>query len=242
MSKRLPIWASTHVGRLRTTNQDRCRTPEWLATGANEEWRGTAERVGGWIVIADGMGGHGAGETASEVAVQSMARLLPLARTQEHLVEAIQTANYHVHEAMTADGGLPGMGTTIVGALLQGDFCTFFNVGDSRAYLLHGPLLTMHSLDHTLDVDRSSGMRSHTLTQSLGGTLTMRRLSPNIEQVAITPGDIILLCSDGLTDLVKEDKIAMLLRSKSTHPATALVDAALAAGGRDNVTVAVLAP
>jgi PPM family protein phosphatase len=157
------------------------------------------EPVGGWVVIADGMGGHGAGEVASEVAVQSLAKLLPTVCTRERLIDAIQIANERLHKAMSVEGGSPAMGTTVVGILLRGNSCTFFNVGDSRAYILRGWVLTRHSVDHTPDAGRVSGVRSHALTQSLGGTLTRRRLNPNVQEIAISPGDLILLCSDGLT-------------------------------------------
>lgn len=173
--------------------------------------------------------------------MQSLTKLLPTAHTRECLIEAIQIANERVHEAMLAEGGRPAMGTTIVGALLLGTSCTFFNVGDSRAYILRGRVLTRHSVDHTPDAGNASGVRSHALTQSLGGTLTSLWLNPHVKEVAVSPGDLILLCSDGLTDLVKESEIAALLLSGTRHPAAALVDAALSACGRDNVTVAVLA-
>lgn len=241
MANPLQIHASTHVGRVRLRNEDRCRTPGWRATGSNEDWRGTVARPGGWVVIADGMGGHGAGEIASEIAAQSLAGLLSIARSPTQIAAAIQAANYAVHDAMSMPGGRPAMGTTVVGVRLGADTCTFFNVGDSRAYVMRDRELRMVSVDHTPITSRVSGVRSHALTQSLGGTLSRRILTPHIESVAILPGDTVLLCSDGLTDLVDDDTIAAILRKDSRHPAAALVDAALDAGGRDNVTVAVVA-
>jgi protein phosphatase len=240
MPERAPVYASTHVGYLRAHNEDRCRTPDWRTSGEDEDWRGTTDRVGGWVLIADGMGGHGAGEIASEVAVDTLAKRLPHTTGEQGLVSAILDANGSVHDAMTVGVGRPGMGTTIVGAVLGRDNCTFFNVGDSRAYIFRGRRLTRHTVDHTPEADGSRGPRSHALTQSLGGTLTRRRLEPHVEHVAIRPGDVIVLCSDGLTDLVNEDAIALLLSSGPTHPAAALVKAALTAGGRDNVTVATI--
>lgn len=241
MADPLQIYASTHVGRVRLSNEDRCRTPGWRATGANEDWSGTVARPGGWVVIADGMGGHGAGEIASDIAVQSLAGLLSSARSPTQIAGAIQTANHAVHDAMSMPGGRPAMGTTVVGVRLGTDTCTFFNVGDSRAYVMRGRELRMLSVDHTPTAGRAIGARSHALTQSLGGTLSRRVLTPHIENVAILPGDTVLLCSDGLTDLIDDDGIAIILRKVSRHPAAALVDAALDAGGRDNVTVAVVA-
>jgi protein phosphatase len=186
------------------------------------------------------MGGHGAGEVASEIAVEFLARHLSTASTTECLVDAIQDASGSIYDAMSTGLGRPAMGTTVVGVMLHSTSCTFFNVGDSRAYILRGRYLKMHSVDHTPVDSRVPGSRSHALTQSLGGTLDRRKLVPHIEEVAIAPGDVIVLCSDGLTDLVDEDAIALVLRSGPAHPATALVNAALSAGGRDNITVVVV--
>lgn len=240
MPERAPVHASTHVGHLRAHNEDRCRTPDWRTHGEDEDWLGSTDRAGGWVLIADGMGGHGAGEIASEVAVETLAKSLPRATGEQGLVAAILEANGSIHDAMTVGVGRPGMGTTIVGAVLGRESCTFFNVGDSRGYVFRGRKLTRHTVDHTPGAGGSRGPRSHALTQSLGGTLTRRRLEPHVEQVAIKPGDIIVLCSDGLTDLVDEEAIALLLGSGPIHPAAALVKAALTAGGRDNVTVATI--
>jgi protein phosphatase len=240
MAERVSIHASTHVGYHRAHNEDRCRTEDWRASGADADWHGTTNRVGCWVVVADGMGGHGGGEIASEVAVETLAKQLPGTLSNDALVAAILEANGSVHDAMTVGVGRPGMGTTIVGVKLGPASCTFFNVGDSRAYLFRGRRLTRHTVDHTPEIGGTRGTRSHALTQSLGGTLSRRRLAPHVEEVTTRPGDVIMLCTDGLTDLVDEEAIASLLGGNPPHPACALVDAALNAGGRDNVTVATI--
>ena len=131
--------------------------------------------------------------------------------------------------------------STIVGLLMGVQECTFFNVGDSRGYLLRDGRLEMVSRDHVPEVGGTRGGRSHAVTQSLGGTYTRRRLNPHLSSTTLGRGDVVLLCSDGLTDLVDDGQIAALLRSDSNCPATDLVEAALVAGGRDNVSVIVLA-
>lgn len=241
MLDRATIYASTHVGRVRASNEDRCRTPSWNTFGANESWIGRIDRPGGWAVVADGMGGHGAGEIASETAVRALAGLLGGANSPSQIASAVMAANHAVHDAMTGPGGRPAMGTTVVGIRMGVDNGTVFNVGDSRAYLLRDRELRMLSVDHTPTPGSTSSARSHALTQSLGGTLTKRMLSPHVESFAPRQGDIVLLCTDGLTDLVDDDRIAVILRQKPPQPAEALVNAALQAGGRDNVTVVVVA-
>lgn len=240
MADRVDICAATHVGRVRDSNEDRCRTPSWRSRGDNESWMGSIERPGGWVVVADGMGGHGAGEVASEIAVESLAGHLGGVHSPSQIAGAVMAANHAVHDAMTAPGGRVAMGTTVVGIRLGIDSATVFNVGDSRAYLLRDRELRMLSLDHTPVALRIGGSRSHALTQSLGGTMTRQVLKPHVEQFAPRRSDILLLCTDGLTDLIDDDHIAMILRRGLPHPAAALVEAALAAGGRDNVTVVVL--
>jgi len=241
MADTVRIFAATHVGYVRRSNEDRIRAPDWQTRGDDGDWIATAGRDGMWMLVADGMGGHGAGEVASEIAVHTLARRLAEATGPAGIIDAIAEANDAVHLAMTTGVGRPAMGTTIVGALLRGQVCTFFNVGDSRAYVLRGSDLTRHSVDHTPAGGRAVAMRSHALTQSLGGTLSRRRLEPHVEEFELAPGDIVMLCSDGLTDLVVEAGIASILRNATEHPAAALVAAALEAGGRDNVSVAVLA-
>lgn len=167
-----------------------------------------------------------------------MSRRLGQPLPETDIRDAIDEANEAVHRAMAAGIGRPAMGTTVVGMLLGGTTCTFFNVGDSRAYVLRERNLTRHSVDPTPARGKAIGLRSYALTQSLGGTLSRRRLDPHIEKLAVLPGDVIMLCSDGLTDLVGEADIATILLEPDPHPATALLTAALEAGGRNNVSVA----
>lgn len=240
MAEQAPIYAATHVGCIRPVNEDRCGTSDWQSRGSNERWQGRIARRGGWVVVADGMGGHGGGEIASGVAVQRMAKLLPAVHSPADVEMSIEVANHAVHEAMFEAGGHPAMGTTLVGVVLHADGCTIFNVGDSRAYVLRDSELKMLSVDHTPDAGGTRTGRSHSLTQSLGGTVSRRKLRPHVVTFATRPGDSLLLCSDGLTDLVDDAEIAIIIRTAAEDPAAALVEAALNAGGRDNVTVAVV--
>jgi protein phosphatase len=133
------------------------------------------------------------------------------------------------------------MGTTVVGAMLTGVDALVFNIGDSRAYSMRRNRLIQQSCDDTFDTSaKRPWPRSHALTQSLGGTLSRRPLQPHIKKLALTEEDQLLLCSDGLTDMLKEEEIVRLLVRNPENPAETLVAAALDAGGTDNVTTVVI--
>ena len=100
--------------------------------------------------------------------------------------------------------------------------------------------LVQVSVDHTLGLGSSHSARSHRLTQSLGGTTRRTTLHPSVQQVKLSPNDQILLCSDGLTDMIGEGEILELIYSNPEHPARSLVTAATIAGARDNVTAIVI--
>lgn len=236
MNKSLETWAATHVGLIRTTNEDRFGLPDWKSDGNEASWHGVIARDGGWAVVADGMGGHGAGGVASDVVVDVLSSQLPRIRSDADVTAAIQLANEKVHEAMFSERGRPGMGSTVVGLRACGENFEIFNVGDSRAYLFRNNQLRRLSVDHTPEGATNQKFRSHALTQSMGGTLSRVDLVPHLESISIRSGDQFLLCSDGVTDLISEDDIIRLLSEGSHDPTLKLVDAALTAGGRDNIT------
>jgi serine/threonine protein phosphatase PrpC len=118
-----------------------------------------------------------------------------------------------------------------------------FNVGDNRAYALRRGGSVRLSRDDTLNVSAAAlRNRSHALTESLGGSAKPRHLRPNLQHITLERSDILLLCSDGLTDMVDDDEIAGLLMRHPENPAERLVAAALDAGGEDNVTTVVIGP
>jgi protein phosphatase len=205
---------------------------------ADSDWAGLLPDDKPWALVADGMGGHGAGDVASSVALDTLCSLFGTDGPSD-IHSVIAEANWAVFAAMDKPSGRRGMGTTLAGFCLAAGRLTIFNVGDSRVYILRGDRLELLSVDDTLP-RRASG-RSNALTQSLGGTFLPVPLDPHVASVVPAVGDRLLICTDGLTDMLDEEAICARLRAVSHNPAAALADAAVDAGGRDNVTVIVAA-
>jgi protein phosphatase len=222
-------WAATHVGAVRDNNEDTYLTSGQEADNPLERWEGPLQ-PNGWAMVADGMGGHAAGEVASELAVQCLASVLPGVTTVEEVTAAIEAANMALFEAMEVRSELTGMGTTIVGILLQDRDALVFNAGDSRMYHQVDGALQQVSEDHVIG--------GYMLTKCLGGTSLQGPVEPFVQLFSLLPNSRFLLCSDGITDELSDAHISDLLDARS--PADALVQAALASGGQDNATAVVL--
>lgn len=229
MTSPVYCWAATHVGAVRDNNEDTYLTSGQAADNPRERWEGPLQ-PNGWAMVADGMGGHAAGEVASELAVQCLASVLSSLTTVEEVTAAIEAANIALFEAMYVRPELTGMGTTIVGIRLQGRNALVFNAGDSRMY---------HQLDGALQqVSEDHVVGGYMLTKCLGGTSLQEPVEPFAQLFSLLPNSRFLLCSDGITDELTDADISDLLQAQS--PADALVQAALASGGRDNATAVVL--
>jgi serine/threonine protein phosphatase PrpC len=210
--------------------------------------------VGPYVaVVADGVGGAAAGEVASATAAYALAATA-LARFDEPpevlLHEGAEAARVRVQRGVQADLRRLGMATTLTALVCDGERVVLGHVGDSRAYLLRGGELTQLSRDHTY-VQRlvDSGQLApgaawkHPWRNVVLRSIDGDPVAPGIDlvPVRVAPGDRLLLCSDGLTDLVPDDLVAELLETTDPYSAAAvLVQAALAAGGKDNVTCVVL--
>lgn len=208
------------------------------------------------LMIADGMGGHAGGAEASRKAIavvveQVLAmptwafRLEPATAesARRRAEERFRQASVAIREEAARRPELAGMGTTLTVAVSFGLDLMLTHVGDSRAYLLRGDQLRLLSRDHTVGqdfldrgADELADRFRHILTHALGG----RNAEPESAIWRLEDGDRLLLCTDGLTDSLDDGAISATLRQHSTSEAAcrALVDQALAAGGRDNVTVA----
>ena len=200
-------------------------------------------------VVADGMGGHAAGEIASEIAVNTIEANAPSHPDAEALGHAVEEANRAIINAALAGEGREGMGTTCTAAILEKDRLVLAQVGDSRAYLLHNGSLMQLTRDHSLMADMiESGQitpeeaRTHpnrsVITRALGSDPAT---IPDLYEINVQTGDRLLLCSDGLTSMVPDAQIeeTMNRTPDSQKCATQLVSTAIAAGGMDNVTVIV---
>lgn len=202
------------------------------------------------FAVADGMGGHAAGEVASEIAVRVLSERAPEHPDGVALGRAVEEANRAVIQAAHEGRGRQGMGTTMTAAMLEGERLVIAQVGDSRAYLLHQGKLQQLTRDHSLMADmieagqltpeeaRTHPQRS-VITRALGSDA---HLQPDIYEINVETGDRLLICSDGLSGMVFDDGIESTMRriQDPQRCASQLVNEAIAAGGHDNVTVIVV--
>ncbi len=223
--------AASDVGRVRDGNEDAYLVDDGM----------------GLVAVADGMGGHRAGEVASVTALEALRAAI---NAGHPLRESIESANEAVFTKSLTDTSLRGMGTTLTaGTLTTGGILLVGHVGDSRAYLLHEGELRQVTVDHSLveELVRDGRLtpdeaavhpRRSIITRALG---VDESVEVDVYPVELTPGDRLLLCSDGLTGMVHFDAIAATLRREEdpNRAAHQLVDAANAAGGEDNITVVV---
>jgi len=201
------------------------------------------------FVVADGMGGHAAGEVASEICVTTIAQCAPGHPDSEALGEAVKEANRAIINASLSGEGREGMGTTCTAAMMEGEKLVIAQVGDSRAYLLHAGKLTQLTRDHSLMANMiESGQitpeeaRYHpnrsVITRALGNDPACE---PDLYEIKVVEGDRLLVCSDGLTSMITDDEIETIM-SRGIDPqrcVAQLVNEAIAAGGLDNVTAIV---
>jgi protein phosphatase len=197
--------------------------------------------------VADGVGGGPAGEVAAALAIDAIGRGARTARTGDDLARLARHAAADVHEAGQRDRALCGMATTLTAALLTSDGLAVVHAGDSRLYRLRGSAIEQLTEDHSLvsQLVRQGLMPAERAASHPLRNMVTRALGsdPDVDYqqllIEVAPGDVFLLCTDGLTKMVAEDRIAAIVAAAPTLDAAThgLVDAANAAGGHDNVTV-----
>jgi len=222
----------------------------------------------GLFIVADGMGGHAAGEVAARITVETIGEFIAATRQKEEatwpfkynhalhfnsnrLAIAIEKANERVMAAVAAQPWLKGMGTTVVAGLLNEKILALAHVGDSRAYLYRDSELTRLTDDHSWVHEQvAAGIltedeaKSHPLknvvTRALGGGSTV---APDLQELNFSPLDRFLFCSDGLTTMISDEEIADAAATQKNPQALCrqLVDMANEKGGVDNITVVVAA-
>lgn len=228
------IWsAASHQGMVRQNNEDA------LFPESAGEADGPVT-----LMVADGMGGHIAGEVASRLAVNAAAAV-DLAPS-----DRVSAGNRAIREEVAREPSLEGMGTTMTLVALDPEgSARFAHVGDSRAYLSRDGELSQVTQDHTVAAEyvtlgriapeeAATHPQRHMLTRTLGLT---RFVNVDEVEVSVQPGDRILLCSDGLTEMVPDSRIAEVLAERGVEEAAwRLIDMANAAGGIDNISVIVI--
>ncbi|MBT2292060.1 Stp1/IreP family PP2C-type Ser/Thr phosphatase [Paenibacillus albidus] len=236
---------ASDIGRVRTVNEDSV----WIGTICHEYTLG---------IIADGMGGHLAGDTASRLALETIKNRLeglepdlPGEELGTELSAAILEANDKVFKKAASDEKYHNMGTTVVAVLLKGVAGYIGHIGDSRAYLVKDGAALQLTEDHTLvnelfrngqisEEEMDNHPRRNVLTRALG---TDAVTAVDLVPVALEEGDVLLLCSDGLSNFVSPGhmgKVAGILEISLEERADRLLQLALLAGGGDNISVAML--
>ncbi|MFD0587913.1 Stp1/IreP family PP2C-type Ser/Thr phosphatase [Paenibacillus sp. GCM10027627] len=237
----------SNIGRVRHLNED-------------QSWVGRLASGVTLAIVADGMGGHQAGDVASEMAVNAFRNALERHADKTELSEdegkmlirqAIGEANEAIYATASSNERYHNMGTTIVAALLRDSQAVIGHVGDSRAYRITKEAIELLTMDHSLvsELMRSGQLteeeaarhpRRNVLTRAVG---TDAHVEIDVQALSLAPGDVLLLCSDGLTNMVSERQMhdtvsseEMAIEAKADH----LIELALEAGGDDNVTVVLL--
>ncbi|MBO5114379.1 MAG: Stp1/IreP family PP2C-type Ser/Thr phosphatase [Lachnospiraceae bacterium] len=231
----------TDIGRKRKLNQD--------FVYSSDEPVGNLPNV---YIVADGMGGHQAGDYASKCTVETMVREIRGCFEKSPiriLSKAIRIANDQVRKKAREDESLLGMGTTVVAATCLGKYLQVANVGDSRLYIINDEVRQI-TRDHSLveemvrmgGIDREAA-RNHPdkniITRAIGARDT---IEIDFFHEELKSGDIVLMCSDGLTNMLEDEEIGRILRSQGTieERAEELIEAANQNGGRDNIAVIVI--
>jgi len=228
----MKVFVQTDIGRVRALNED----SYYLPTGDER-----------FCAIADGMGGHNAGEVASAAAVECFAAALrPVAVSAASVHQAVVDANAAVHARSLQSQKLSGMGTTFTALALSGRTVHIAHVGDSRAYLLRKDTIMRLTMDHTLVEEMvMQGLitarearyhpKRNIITRALG---TGEQVDVDLIRIDLEPGDVFFLCTDGLSNHVEDREILEISRRESAwaEKLRALVGRALEQGGNDNIT------
>ena len=240
------VFGGTDVGRKRPGNEDSHGV--WVPTDPE-----TGRRIGVLLVVADGMGGSQSGEVASQMTVDTVIRVVSQSNGEDipgTLVRALEEANLEVHQAGQNDTGRSGMGTTCTAVLICDDTAWVAHVGDSRAYLLRAGHIRQLTNDHTLvaglvenqQITRLQARRDprrNILTRSIG---PQPEIDPDVfrADTRLCPGDVILLCSDGLHGYFNDSELAdMVTESEPSTVVRDLIAEANDRGGADNITIVI---
>lgn len=239
----LRTFSITDIGRKRKLNED--------FVYSRENTIGNLPNV---FIVADGMGGHKAGEYASKVTVETMVKEIENSFEKNPVRifgKAITAANNRIRKKATEDPEYDGMGTTVVVATCMGRYLQVANVGDSRLYVVNSEIKQITE-DHSLveemvragvlgKEEAKNRKDKHIITRAVGA---VDSVEPDYFTVELEEGDVVLMCSDGLTNMLEDEQIRMILDGSgdSAKKAQELVDAANENGGNDNISVIIIEP
>ncbi|MFF4590656.1 PP2C family protein-serine/threonine phosphatase [Streptomyces sp. NPDC001388] len=238
------VSALSHPGLLRERNEDSLVAGPWtLCATVTENPQTLVFPLGTPLVVAvaDGLGGHPSGDVASSLVARRIASVGSLLTGEDLVRDALVACNRAVHEAAGDEGGeLTGMGTTVAGVVVLPGSALVFNVGDSRVYAASPDGLRQVSVDDSPPLE--PGRRTTSLvTQCLGGSVGYHAVHPHVTTAPLTPGERYLICTDGLSDPVTTDVLDAVMREHDdVRAAFELWKCAIAAGGPDNITLAVV--
>jgi len=240
----IKTFSITDIGKKRKLNQDYVYTSE-MPVG----------NLPNLFLVADGMGGHKAGDYASRCAIETIVDYVESSQDAgviAVLEKAICRANQIVRECAESDEAFSGMGTTVVAATIDGNKLCVANVGDSRLYVVGEREIKQITKDHSFvqEMVRMGNLnpelaRSHPkkniITRAIGAE---DELSVDFFRVTLKPGELVLMCSDGLTNMIEDEEIRMILQGQRdlASKAEGLVNAANNNGGKDNIAVVLIDP
>lgn len=240
----LKTFSITDIGKKRKLNQDYVFTSE-IPVG----------HLPNLFLVADGMGGHNAGDYASRYTIETIVEDIGSSSNDSPVIvleKAIQSANRLIRQKSFEDEDLSGMGTTVVAATIDEDRLCVANVGDSRLYVINNREIKQITRDHSLveEMVRMGGLqreqaRSHPdkniITRAIGA---QDEVEIDFFQMTLSKDDIILMCSDGLTNMIDDEEIRMILQGQRdiVEKAETLVNAANNNGGKDNIAVILVEP
>lgn len=236
----MKAFSITDIGAKRKTNQD-CVYCEENAVG----------NFPNLFIVADGMGGHNAGDCASRTCIDSVVEKIAESSRKTPvscIEEAIFYANEKIYTMAQENTDLEGMGTTFVGAIILGDCLYVANIGDSRLYLLDDKEIRQITEDHSLveamirngEIERREARfhpNKNIITRAVG---TAKQVEADFFEVELKPGNIILMCSDGLSNMMDDDDMMYIIRRYNEDIAAAgkeLVEKANECGGKDNISL-----
>ncbi|AOR31728.1 serine/threonine protein phosphatase [Streptomyces fodineus] len=238
------VSALSHPGLLRERNEDSLVAGPWtLCATATESPQTLLFPLGTplAVAVADGLGGHPGGDVASSLVVRRIASIGPALSSEDAVRDAVNACNRAVYAAGDDErSGLTTMGTTIAGVVVQPGSLLVFNVGDSRVFAASPDGLRRLSVDDSPPLE--PGRRTTSIvTQCLGGSPAYRAVRPHVTAEPVSFGDRYLICTDGLTDPVPQEVLDEVMREHDDgRAAFELWKAAIAEGGPDNITLAVV--